>query len=115
MNDIIDFKHLNKVKSGYWKHFRYGFYFSFLSLVAGVIGFVAYFYTILISIHAIRIIKHIQIEFAKQVNELKMDFDVLILALVILMAVALGHMLLRMNFHFKQNSKVVKEYYHINF
>ena len=68
MNDIIDFKHLNKLKSGYWKHFRDGFYFSFLSLVAGVIGFVHTFIPFLFPYIPIRIIKHIQIEFAKQVN-----------------------------------------------
>lgn len=44
-----------------------------------------------------------------------MDFDVLILALVILMAVTVGAYIAKNELSPRPEPKVVKEYYHINF
>ena len=65
---IIDMNHLSKVNSSYWTHLRYGMYFSLLSIVAGLIGIVHTLLPFLFPLLPIQIIRHIQLEFARETH-----------------------------------------------
>ena len=65
---IIDMNHLKKIDTGYWNHFRYAFYFSVLSLCAGLIGLIHTFIPFLFPFLPIQIIDHIKMEFDNEVN-----------------------------------------------
>lgn len=64
----IEWNHLKKVNSSYWKHLRYGMYFSMLSLLAGVIGVVHTLLPFLFPLLPVNILKHILVEFARETH-----------------------------------------------
>lgn len=65
----IEWDHLKKVNSSYWRHLRYGLYFSFLSLLAGVVGVVHTFLPFLLPLAPVNILKHILVEFARETHD----------------------------------------------